>query len=57
MNLQFPDAFDFVDLLCRGPIVGPVAGGFVAEQIGFKYIFVIIACLAAVASAVGEHYS
>ncbi|KAL5527636.1 hypothetical protein ACEPAG_6437 [Sanghuangporus baumii] len=32
-----------------GPSIGPVAGGFISETIGFKWIFIIIA----IASAVG----
>ena len=36
-----------------GPVIGPVAGGFIAETIGFKYIFVVIGALCAVASALG----
>ncbi|KAI0650616.1 multidrug resistance protein 4 [Trametes meyenii] len=36
-----------------GPVVGPVAGGFIAETIGFKYIFVLVAGLAAISAAFG----
>ncbi|KDQ64730.1 hypothetical protein JAAARDRAFT_28372 [Jaapia argillacea MUCL 33604] len=33
-----------------GPAIGPIIGGFVAQNIGFKYIFVIISGLCALAS-------
>ncbi|KAL6309751.1 multidrug resistance protein 4 [Sparassis latifolia] len=33
-----------------GPAVGPIAGGFIAQSIGFKYIFVVIGALCGVAS-------
>ncbi|KAJ3554503.1 hypothetical protein NM688_g3076 [Phlebia brevispora] len=36
-----------------GPAVGPIAGGFIAETIGFKYIFIVIAATCGVASACG----
>ena len=36
-----------------GPVIGPVAGGFIAQTIGFKYIFVVIGALCAVAAALG----
>ncbi|RDX53972.1 multidrug resistance protein 4 [Lentinus brumalis] len=36
-----------------GPVIGPVAGGFIAQTIGFKYIFVIIGGLCAIAAAIG----
>lgn len=36
-----------------GPAVGPIAGGFIAETIGFKYIFIIISGLCGVAAACG----
>jgi MFS family permease len=36
-----------------GPVVGPIAGGFIAETIGFKWVFIIIAILAAFASVLG----
>ncbi|KAI0832553.1 multidrug resistance protein 4 [Trametes gibbosa] len=36
-----------------GPVIGPVAGGFIAESIGFKYIFVVVAGLCAIAAALG----
>jgi len=36
-----------------GPAVGPIAGGFIAETIGFKYIFIVIAGLTGLASVVG----
>lgn len=41
-------------LLHSGPIIGPIAGGFVAETIGFKYVFIIIAGLSAIAAVIGE---
>lgn len=27
-----------------GPALGPVAGGFIAESIGLRWIFIVIAC-------------
>ncbi|EJF56590.1 MFS general substrate transporter [Dichomitus squalens LYAD-421 SS1] len=36
-----------------GPVIGPVAGGFIAQTIGFKYIFIVVAGLCAVAAVVG----
>ncbi|KAA1466239.1 multidrug resistance protein 4 [Dentipellis sp. KUC8613] len=36
-----------------GPAVGPVAGGFIAETIGFKYLFIVITGVTGVASAIG----
>lgn len=36
-----------------GPAVGPIAGGFIAETIGFKYVFIVISALCAIAAAVG----
>ena len=36
-----------------GPAVGPIAGGFIAETIGFKYIFIVISATCALASVVG----
>ncbi|KAJ6561452.1 major facilitator superfamily domain-containing protein [Mycena vulgaris] len=36
-----------------GPVVGPIAGGFVTEKIGIKYVFIIVAGLGGVASAIG----
>jgi MFS family permease len=34
--------------LLAGPSVGPVAGGFISESIGFKYIFIILSALTGV---------
>ncbi|KXN81467.1 hypothetical protein AN958_04548 [Leucoagaricus sp. SymC.cos] len=28
-----------------GPIVGPVTGGFVTQQVGIKWVFIVISCL------------
>ncbi|KAL4251166.1 MFS transporter superfamily protein [Abortiporus biennis] len=36
-----------------GPAIGPIAGGFIAQTIGFKYVFVVIASLSAVSAAIG----
>ena len=36
-----------------GPAVGPIAGGFIAETIGFKWIFIIVAGVAALAGLIG----
>ena len=36
-----------------GPAVGPIAGGFIAETIGFKYIFIVIAATCGLAGALG----
>jgi MFS family permease len=30
-------------MLYLGPVIGPVAGGYIAETIGVKYVFVVIA--------------
>ncbi|TFK55812.1 multidrug resistance protein 4 [Heliocybe sulcata] len=35
-----------------GPVVGPIIGGYVSETIGFKYVFVIVAGLCGLASAI-----
>ncbi|KAH8916555.1 multidrug resistance protein 4 [Atractiella rhizophila] len=36
-----------------GPVIGPIVGGFVTQEIGVKYVFIIVSSLAAVASAFG----
>ncbi|KAF8214119.1 multidrug resistance protein 4 [Mycena galopus ATCC 62051] len=36
-----------------GPVVGPIMGGFVTETIGIKYVFIIVAGLGGIASALG----
>ncbi|THU98728.1 hypothetical protein K435DRAFT_942680 [Dendrothele bispora CBS 962.96] len=36
-----------------GPAVGPVAGGFIAQSIGEKYVFVIIGALGTVSMVIG----
>ena len=36
-----------------GPSVGPVAGGFIAETIGFKWIFIVIAVAAGLGALFG----
>ena len=36
-----------------GPAVGPIAGGYIAQSIGYKYIFVVIGGLSALSGAVG----
>ena len=33
-------------------MIGPVVGGFIAQSIGSKWVFIIIACLCGVASAI-----
>ncbi|KAF5351507.1 hypothetical protein D9758_007243 [Tetrapyrgos nigripes] len=35
------------------PAIGPIAGGFLAESVGVKYVFIIIAAYCGVASAFG----
>lgn len=45
----------YASACCSGPIIGPIAGGFVAQSIGFKYVFIIIAGLAAISAAIGEN--
>ncbi|KAJ7074033.1 major facilitator superfamily domain-containing protein [Mycena amicta] len=36
-----------------GPVIGPIAGGLVTEKIGIKYVFIIVAGLGGIASALG----
>ncbi|KAI5119904.1 hypothetical protein M0805_003708 [Coniferiporia weirii] len=36
-----------------GPAIGPVAGGFIAETIGFKWIFIVIAIFSGVGGVCG----
>jgi MFS family permease len=36
-----------------GPVVGPIAGGFIAQTIGFKYVFIVIVGISAIASIIG----
>ncbi|KAJ7228182.1 major facilitator superfamily domain-containing protein [Mycena pura] len=36
-----------------GPVVGPISGGFVAEKIGVKWVFIIVAALGGVAGVYG----
>ncbi|KAJ7068800.1 major facilitator superfamily domain-containing protein [Mycena amicta] len=36
-----------------GPVVGPIAGGFITEKIGIKYVFIVVAALGGISSAVG----
>ena len=43
-NWTFPMSWYKPSLLFIGPIVGPVAGGFIAQTIGIKWVFLIIAC-------------
>lgn len=38
-----------------GPVVGPIAGGFIASTIGVKYVFIVIACASAVVGIVGVY--
>ncbi|KAH9939879.1 major facilitator superfamily domain-containing protein [Amylocystis lapponica] len=36
-----------------GPVIGPICGGFIAQTVGFKYIFIVISALCGIAAAVG----
>ncbi|KAF8637929.1 hypothetical protein AX17_002550 [Amanita inopinata Kibby_2008] len=36
-----------------GPVVGPIGGGFIAQAVGIKYVFIVIAGACAVSSIVG----
>ncbi|KAF9525091.1 multidrug resistance protein 4 [Crepidotus variabilis] len=36
-----------------GPALGPVAGGFIAQRLGIRWVFIVIALLCGVASLVG----
>ncbi|KAL1666551.1 major facilitator superfamily domain-containing protein [Schizophyllum commune] len=36
-----------------GPVIGPICGGFIAQSIGIKWVFIIIAILNGVASVIG----
>lgn len=36
-----------------GPALGPIAGGYIAQTVGYKYIFVVIGGLSAISGAVG----
>jgi len=36
-----------------GPALGPIAGGFITQTVGYKYIFVVIGGLSAIAAAIG----
>ncbi|PPQ99251.1 hypothetical protein CVT24_009296 [Panaeolus cyanescens] len=36
-----------------GPVVGPIAGGFITQNVGIKYVFIVIGALCGVASCVG----
>lgn len=36
-----------------GPSFGPVAGGFIAETIGFKWIFIVIAIASGIGGVIG----
>ncbi|KAJ6486473.1 major facilitator superfamily domain-containing protein [Mycena vitilis] len=36
-----------------GPVVGPIMGGFVTEKVGIKYVFIIVAAVGGLASALG----
>jgi len=37
------DNLDIFIIFIIGPVVGPVAGGFIAQTIGVKWVFIIIA--------------
>ncbi|KXN89321.1 hypothetical protein AN958_05819 [Leucoagaricus sp. SymC.cos] len=43
----------FILGLLIGPIVGPVTGGFVTQQVGIKWVFIVISCVCGFASLVG----
>ncbi|KAI0091946.1 multidrug resistance protein 4 [Irpex rosettiformis] len=36
-----------------GPAVGPIAGGFITETVGFKWVFIVISVLCGIVSIVG----
>ncbi|KAM6492968.1 multidrug resistance protein 4 [Amanita muscaria] len=36
-----------------GPVVGPIAGGFIAQYIGMKWVFIVLAVVAGLASLIG----
>jgi len=36
-----------------GPALGPIAGGYIAQTVGYKYIFVVIGGLSAISAAIG----
>ena len=36
-----------------GPAVGPIAGGFITETVGFKWVFIVISAMCGLASIVG----
>ena len=36
-----------------GPVIGPICGGFIAQSIGIKWVFIIIAILNGAASVIG----
>lgn len=36
-----------------GPVVGPVTGGFIAQEVGIKWVFIALACLCGFASLIG----
>ncbi|KAF9052189.1 multidrug resistance protein 4 [Hymenopellis radicata] len=36
-----------------GPALGPIAGGFITQTIGVKYVFIVIAGVSAIASLIG----
>ncbi|KAI0758291.1 major facilitator superfamily domain-containing protein [Irpex lacteus] len=36
-----------------GPAVGPIAGGFITETVGFKWVFIVISVLCGIASIIG----
>ena len=42
-NWPFRMSWHNLSLLFTGPIVGPVGGGFIAQTIGIKWVFLIIA--------------
>lgn len=36
-----------------GPVVGPIFGGIIAQNIGFKYVFIVVSGLCGVAALIG----
>ncbi|KXN89327.1 hypothetical protein AN958_05825 [Leucoagaricus sp. SymC.cos] len=35
-----------------GPVVGPIAGGFIVQDLGIKWVFIVIACICGFASLI-----
>jgi hypothetical protein len=41
--LDYPRGSPNTDTDFKGPIVGPIAGGFIAQEVGIKWVFIVIA--------------